>query len=88
MWPQVAVAEMAAGCKAVRARRGGVRGKAALIGRGGCRFVTMAKRLQDAGATAVIVINNEDTGFVKMGATEVIKPLVRPFTPGQFSFLP
>lgn len=46
-----------------------VKGKIALIDRGVCFFVDKIKRAQDAGATGVIMVNNDDGPPIIMGGT-------------------
>lgn len=47
-----------------------VDGKIALINRGGCDYVTKVKQAQDAGAVAVIVINNTTGAPLAMGGAD------------------
>lgn len=56
------------GCNALTA--GSLTGKIALIRRGTCTFVTKVKNAQDAGAIAVIVMNNVEGTPVPMGGTD------------------
>lgn len=46
-----------------------INGKIALIRRGECTFVSKVQKAQDAGALAVIVVNNEGGGTFNMGGT-------------------
>ena len=46
-----------------------INGKICVIRRGDCLFVDKIQRAQDAGATAVIMVNNVATGLVTMGGT-------------------
>lgn len=48
-----------------------VTGKIAVVYRGDCQFSTKAKNVQDAGAVAVVIINNIPGGPVGMGAGTV-----------------
>lgn len=48
-----------------------ISGKVALVERGDCEFGAKAKAAQDAGAIAVIIVNNVDGGPVGMGAGAV-----------------
>lgn len=63
----IAVANPYKGCSAIT----GVTGKIALIERGDCEFGAKAKNAQDAGAIAVMIVNNIDGGPVGMGAGAV-----------------
>ena len=47
-----------------------INGKIALIKRGSCQFDEKAKRAQDAGAIAVIIINNNDGEPIDMGGDD------------------
>ena len=47
-----------------------ISGKIAVIRRGDCTFVIKTKAAQNAGAAAVIIINNEDTGLVNMSGAD------------------
>ncbi len=47
-----------------------ISGKIALIRRGGCNFTVKIKNAQDAGAIAVIMMNNVDGTPIPMGGTE------------------
>ncbi len=54
-----------------------LRGKVALIGRGGCPFTDKARRAQRAGAVAVVIVNNADVLFNVLGqAKDVRIPVV------------
>lgn len=54
-----------------------LRGKVALIGRGGCPFTDKARRAQKAGAIAVVIVNNADVLFNVLGqAKDVRVPVV------------
>lgn len=48
-----------------------ISGKIALVERGNCEFGAKAKAAQDAGASAVIIVNNIDGGPIGMGAGAV-----------------
>ncbi len=47
-----------------------VAGKVALVDRGACAFTVKAKNAQDAGATAVIIANNQATGAIGLGGSD------------------
>lgn len=49
---------------------GALAGKIALIDRGACDFVTKAKNAQNAGAAAVLVVNNAAGSPISMGGTD------------------
>jgi hypothetical protein len=51
----------------------GVSGKIALIKRGTCDFVTKVKNAQNAGATAVVIYNLDDTPIITMGGTTKLR---------------
>jgi hypothetical protein len=54
-----------------------LRGKVALIGRGGCPFTDKVRRAQRAGAIAVVIVNNADVLFNVLGqAKDVRIPVV------------
>lgn len=57
------------GCSAF-ANAADVRGKIALVNRGGCFFTVKVKNAQDAGAIAVIVANSGPTGMAPMGGAD------------------
>ena len=47
-----------------------IAGKIAVVDRGECFFTVKVKNAQDAGAVAVIVVNNEPTGLPPMGGDD------------------
>lgn len=49
---------------------GQVAGKIALVDRGNCYFVTKVKNAQNAGATGVIVVNNQGDQIITMGGND------------------
>lgn len=61
------------GCAASPA--GAYQGKIALVSRGGCAFEIKAKNAQDAGANAVIVVNNV-SGTINMAADPTVEATV------------
>jgi hypothetical protein len=44
-----------------------VKGAIALVGRGGCQFTEKARRCQEAGAAAVVIVNHSDVLFNVLG---------------------
>jgi hypothetical protein len=48
---------------------GDLQGKIALFDRGECTFVSKVQNAQNAGALAVIIVNNQPNGVVQMGGT-------------------
>jgi hypothetical protein len=44
-----------------------VKGAIALVGRGGCQFTEKARRCQEAGAVAVVIVNHSDVLFNVLG---------------------
>lgn len=65
--PRLAVSEPADACGEVR-NLDEVEGAAVLAMRGGCPMAEKARRLQDAGAAAVVLINNEEGLVAPQGA--------------------
>jgi extracellular elastinolytic metalloproteinase len=55
------------GCETISTSVGG---KIALIDRGTCNFIVKVLNAQSAGATAVIVVNNDDSAIFTMGGSE------------------
>lgn len=55
-----------------------IRGRIALIDRGDCFFVDKVKRAQDAGAVAVVITNNIESGILNMGHNEGYTDIVIP----------
>jgi PA domain. len=66
---EVAKANPYQGCSGVAP--GSLTGKIALVQRGNCEFGVKAKQAQDAGAIAVVIVNNIPGGPVGMGAGAV-----------------
>jgi len=60
--------ELGSGCSPFdNANTMAVKGKVALINRGGCNFTLKVKNAQNAGAVAVLLVNNQDGAFVPGG---------------------
>lgn len=50
-----------------------VKGAIALVGRGGCQFTDKARRCQEAGAAAVVIVNHSDVLFNVLGQMHDMK---------------